>query len=430
MGTVTVADGMTEAEVGSLFEHVKRYLPSFHTEDFMTDDTNTFWKGYNKAMKRNAKATLINRDLFEPFFRKMKEICLVRNRNVFVAKYTLILGYLRKNEESVLSSYMENSWSDRVDQWAAFGWLGSCVNTSMLCERFHKTPKHEMLEGKANKESGLKEGKYRLQQHHKAPTLAVNKYHGQRHLVCRCCWSWNLGSEGQWKLILRGRTILSMRRGNGCAACPYAYACSCPTDVRRGISCTHVHAALLYAAAGRRSQQNCGLSLSSIEVKRLGVYVGVEEISRSSPDIQDGNRDLLQGIEMEKASIREDVIKIMRRPTEGAQMSMEQTLRNLERLRKTTDSLADNAEGATTTCALHAAQMFLLSAIFKLLLRYGNYRSEPICARRSKLCDESHCWTFGTARKKRTLSNMRRLDAYRMYQQQRVPSRWNRVRQQ
>ncbi|KAK6764410.1 hypothetical protein RB195_024654 [Necator americanus] len=129
---------MTEAEVGSLFEHVKRYLPSFHTEDFMTDDTNTFWKGYNK------------RDLFEPFFRKMKEICLVRNRNVFVAKYTLILGYLRKNEESVLSSYMENSWSDRVDQWAAFGWLGSCVNTSMLCERFHKTPKHEMLEGKAN----------------------------------------------------------------------------------------------------------------------------------------------------------------------------------------------------------------------------------------------------------------------------------------
>ncbi|KAK6764405.1 hypothetical protein RB195_024654 [Necator americanus] len=390
MGTVTVADGMTEAEVGSLFEHVKRYLPSFHTEDFMTDDTNTFWKGYNKAMKRNAKATLINRDLFEPFFRKMKEICLVRNRNVFVAKYTLILGYLRKNEESVLSSYMENSWSDRVDQWAAFGWLGSCVNTSMLCERFHKTPKHEMLEGKANKESGLKEGKYRLQQHHKAPTTM------EAHIA--------------WK-----NNIVHATRKDGCAACPYAYACSCPTDVRRGISCTHVHAALLYAAAGRRSQQN---------------YVGVEEISRSSPDIQDGNRDLLQGIEMEKASIREDVIKIMRRPTEGAQMSMEQTLRNLERLRKTTDSLADNAEGATTTCALHAAQMFLLSAIFKLLLRYGNYRSEPICARRSKLCDESHCWTFGTARKKRTLSNMRRLDAYRMYQQQRVPSRWNRVRQQ
>ncbi|KAK6764408.1 hypothetical protein RB195_024654 [Necator americanus] len=412
MGTVTVADGMTEAEVGSLFEHVKRYLPSFHTEDFMTDDTNTFWKGYNKAMKRNAKATLINRDLFEPFFRKMKEICLVRNRNVFVAKYTLILGYLRKNEESVLSSYMENSWSDRVDQWAAFGWLGSCVNTSMLCERFHKTPKHEMLEGKANKESGLKEGKYRLQQHHKAPTLAVNKYHGQRHLVCRCCWSWNLGSEGQWKLILRGRTILSMRRGK--------------MDV------LHAHM-LTPALVPRISVIRSSRTPLAAKLWVVIVFdrdVGVEEISRSSPDIQDGNRDLLQGIEMEKASIREDVIKIMRRPTEGAQMSMEQTLRNLERLRKTTDSLADNAEGATTTCALHAAQMFLLSAIFKLLLRYGNYRSEPICARRSKLCDESHCWTFGTARKKRTLSNMRRLDAYRMYQQQRVPSRWNRVRQQ
>ncbi|KAK6764774.1 hypothetical protein RB195_024919 [Necator americanus] len=133
-----------------------------------------------------------------------------------------------------------------------------------------------------------------------------------------------------------------------------------------------IHAALLYAAAGRRSQQNCGLSLSSAEGEEAdsvqdalyssdgdeemmeaavddevesAVGVGAEETLRSSTDIQDGNRDLLQRIEMEMALIRENVIKMMRRPTEGAQMSMEQTLRNLEQLRKTTDSLADNAEG-------------------------------------------------------------------------------------
>ncbi|KAK6734859.1 hypothetical protein RB195_018192 [Necator americanus] len=41
-------------------------------------------------------------DLFEPFLWKMKEICLVRNRNVFAAKYTLILRYLRENEETFL----------------------------------------------------------------------------------------------------------------------------------------------------------------------------------------------------------------------------------------------------------------------------------------------------------------------------------------
>ncbi|KAK6763017.1 hypothetical protein RB195_023644 [Necator americanus] len=155
---------MTEAEVGLLFEHVKKYLPSFHTDYFMTDDTNTFWNGYSKAfsssstkrllclwhvqqaMKRNSNTKLINRDLFEPLLRKLKEIRLVRNRNVFVAKYTSMLRYLRENEESGLASYMENSWSDRVEQWAAFGRLRSCVNTSMLCERFHKTLKHEVLD--------------------------------------------------------------------------------------------------------------------------------------------------------------------------------------------------------------------------------------------------------------------------------------------
>ncbi|KAK6730492.1 hypothetical protein RB195_007135 [Necator americanus] len=47
---------------------------------------------------------------------------------------------------------------------------------------------------------------------------------------------------------------------------------------------------------------------------------------------------------MEMASIRENVIKMMKRTTKGAQMSMEQTLRNLEQLRKMADSLADNAE--------------------------------------------------------------------------------------
>ncbi|KAK6764775.1 hypothetical protein RB195_024919 [Necator americanus] len=105
-----------------------------------------------------------------------------------------------------------------------------------------------------------------------------------------------------------------------------------------------IHAALLYAAAGRRSQQNCGLSLSSAEGEEAD---SVQDALYSS----DGDEEMMEAAvddeveSAEMALIRENVIKMMRRPTEGAQMSMEQTLRNLEQLRKTTDSLADNAEG-------------------------------------------------------------------------------------
>ncbi|RCN50320.1 hypothetical protein ANCCAN_03542 [Ancylostoma caninum] len=164
---------MTEVEVGIMFEQVRKFLPSFHTDFFMTDDTNTFWNGFKRAfpsscaqkllcfwhvqqaMKRNAKKELKNSDdLLEPFVNKAREICHARDKDTFVAKYTSLLKFLRVKDEDEAAAYMEKSWSHRVEQWAAFGRLGSCVNTSMLCERFHKTLKHDILGGKANKRRG------------------------------------------------------------------------------------------------------------------------------------------------------------------------------------------------------------------------------------------------------------------------------------
>ncbi|KAK6745843.1 hypothetical protein RB195_012142 [Necator americanus] len=51
-----------------------------------------------------------------------------------------------------------------------------------------------------------------------------------------------------------------------------------------------------------------------------GSDVGVEVNLKSSTDIQDGNRNLLQSIEMKMAPIRENVIKMMRTPTESARV--------------------------------------------------------------------------------------------------------------
>ncbi|KAK6761992.1 hypothetical protein RB195_022910 [Necator americanus] len=113
---------MTEVEVGSLFGHVEKYLSSFYTDYFMTDDTNTFWNGYNKVAacengpNYRSSARLLQAVPHEDE-RDMPRRC---HRNVFVAKYTSILRYLRENEGSVLASDMKNSWSDRVDQRGAW----------------------------------------------------------------------------------------------------------------------------------------------------------------------------------------------------------------------------------------------------------------------------------------------------------------------
>ncbi|KAK6735699.1 hypothetical protein RB195_018746 [Necator americanus] len=326
---------MTDIEVGMMFEHVKKLLPSFHTDNFITDDTNTFWNGFSKvflsswnkrllclwhvqqAMKRNANAKVVNRDLSEPFLRKMRDICLVRERSVFVTQYTSMLKYVRENDESTLASYMENTWSNRVDQWAAFGRLGSCVSTSMLCERFHKKLKHEMLEGKANvridrllqllialtteleedreimKERGLEEGRYRLQQHHKAHTSAVNKYCGQQQLV-------TVVGPGTW-------------------------------EVKEN---------------GSRSQQDAVSSVvdGEVENEHNGPYSsdGDEEMMEVVVEDDVENESVARSSTDMYASARESMLKVMREPTGGTGMEIEQVLQQMDELTKRLGLLAEN----------------------------------------------------------------------------------------
>ncbi|KAK6762244.1 hypothetical protein RB195_023092 [Necator americanus] len=182
----------------------------------------------------------------------------------------------------------------------------------MLCELFHKKKlKHEMLEGKANvridrllqlfiaeleedreimKERGLEEGRYRLQQHHKTHTSAINKYCGQQQRA-------TVVGRGTWEVKENGisyrveeyyfpcdKEFNNHWRREGCGACPYAFSCTCPVDVKSGISCVHVHAALMYAASGRRSQ---GDGVSS-------VVDGEAENEHNGPYSSDGDEEMME----------------------------------------------------------------------------------------------------------------------------------------
>ncbi|KAK6742616.1 hypothetical protein RB195_010087 [Necator americanus] len=149
-------------------------------------------------------------------------------------------------------------------------------------------------------------------------------------------------------------------RRDGCGACPYAFACTCCMDVKSGVSCVHVHAALLYAGAGRRSQEDASSSVVSRETEsaryssdgdeemmEIVVEGDVEnevEVGRSSTDIEDRHRDIFRRMEMEYASARESLFKVMRNPTAGTRMGLEQAESKLKEFRKMIDDLAGNVE--------------------------------------------------------------------------------------
>ncbi|KAK6761979.1 hypothetical protein RB195_022902 [Necator americanus] len=82
-----------------------------------------------------------------------------------------------------------------------------------------------------------------------------------------------------------------------CGACPYDFACSCSMDEKSGVSCVHVHAALLYAAAGYRSRQ---YALPSV----------VSRKAEDGPYSSDGDEEVIEvvvedHVENEKENMRQ-----------------------------------------------------------------------------------------------------------------------------
>ncbi|KHJ80066.1 hypothetical protein OESDEN_20268 [Oesophagostomum dentatum] len=215
---------MTEEEVTLLFEQVKMLVPSFETAYFMSDDSNSFYNAFRRvfpgsearkllctfhitqAVKRNT-GKLSNRSHAPMVVAKISELCKTSNPRTFAMQYTRLLTFLREQNEAAMVEYFERNWSSRVTQWGAFGRNYSCMNTSMLIERFHRKLKHEFSDVKSNMRldslldilislvpfmeedrqikmaRGLREGRHRLQEHHRAHDLALKMFSGRVDLV-------------------------------------------------------------------------------------------------------------------------------------------------------------------------------------------------------------------------------------------------------
>ncbi|KAL6726811.1 hypothetical protein Aduo_008743 [Ancylostoma duodenale] len=155
LATVVVADERKGAlpAVGIMFEHVKKFLLSFHTDFFMTDDTNSFRNGFRRAfpslwvkkllylwhmqqaMKRNVKTDLNNSDLLEPFVEKMRETCLLSGREMFASKYTSVLKSLSEQGEDKMAAYMVESWT--LYESLAFRWKEEKKKADTECKNYY-----------------------------------------------------------------------------------------------------------------------------------------------------------------------------------------------------------------------------------------------------------------------------------------------------
>ncbi|RCN44393.1 hypothetical protein ANCCAN_09607 [Ancylostoma caninum] len=183
---------------------------------------------------------------------------------------------------------------------------------------------------------GLREGRHRLQEQHRAHALAIQIYGRNREAV-------KIVAEGRWtvqdrsgmRYVEQDICICDAKLNNhcqedGCGACAYAFRCECLYDSKSGVCCAHVHAVLLYGSEGRihdDSAQRTTVSAFAPQTPTTSdaysvvddsstptsteLYV-VERSAHSDTDMLDHNKDAVQQIEAAMAALRADLISISR----------------------------------------------------------------------------------------------------------------------
>lgn len=204
-------------------------------------------------------------------------------------------------------------------------------------------------------ERGLEEGRYRLREQHKAHELARRKFHDKPDNITPV-------QAGIWH-VLDGETTYIVKESecpcdsklnnhckrDMCGACSYSFSCDCRHDTRSGISCAHIHAAVLYAPKNRLTMdEEEGRYLSTVpsphfdendsdDINRANQECDLndpeDEPGPSTVDILDSNRDYMQRFDTAIAALRADMLSLSGIGNTPANESMSEVVAELERIR-------------------------------------------------------------------------------------------------
>ncbi|KAK6046396.1 hypothetical protein COOONC_16099 [Cooperia oncophora] len=246
---------MSESELVTLFDKVKELVPAFAPDFFMSDDAASFHNAFLRvfpnahtrkilcnwhvlqAFKRSARKKLTKvgpitqykpetrfsiisflwPSLLGEFMSRIRLVSRSCKPVIFTKRYGDTLTFLLNESQHNLVDYLHRNWTQRVEEWGAHHRKGAVMNTSMMCERWHKHLKREVFCSKSKiridelvdalittvkemkddaaviEQRGLVEGRWRLQNHHISHNKAISIYGNMREQI-------HVVEPGLWKV--------------------------------------------------------------------------------------------------------------------------------------------------------------------------------------------------------------------------------------
>ncbi|CAJ0588737.1 unnamed protein product [Cylicocyclus nassatus] len=304
-GAFLLSSAMDVCACQALFEEIKKLYEEFNPKFFVTDDTMVFWNAYKTVFPSNETIKLLcawhcQRAIFEKL-----NTCLPRNSEKrrllggwlktlftqcnkveFSKAKGMLLGLLAEQRMTdsgihAFEDYFRRYYLRREEEWAPYNRVASIANTTMICERWHRTLKYTFLGSSSNKRAdelvhiligitpilarehliqdarGIIEGKFRAKENclrHKR-AVEIKEYAPQK----MSSNEWRVPSfdtpQKWYKLTVAACPCdTDDTHCPLCHVCPVAIACSCPDGIKSGMSCKHAHAWTIYRGNDESSQ--------------------------------------------------------------------------------------------------------------------------------------------------------------------------------
>ncbi|KAK6049505.1 hypothetical protein COOONC_12991 [Cooperia oncophora] len=398
---------MSENELVALFDKVKELVPTFAPEFFMSDDAASFYNAFRQvfpnartrkllcnwhvlqAFKRAARKKLTKTSLLGEFMTRIRLVSRSCKPVLFAKRYGDTLTFLLNEKQQEMVDYLHQNWTHRIEEWGAQHRKRAVMNTSMMCERWHKHLKREVFSSKSkiridelvdalittvkemkedaevivsldsdhcsgknfskimsfrNIEGSLKAGGA-SETTLSITNKALSDYEKLKEFI-------SVVEPGLWKIRSRRsnrfymveeerctcKKDLNHCRKPGCSACPYSFFCECDDDRKAGISCVHVHAVVLYAPQGRLANTEAVETIDNNVDCCDVAHAALDFPSSSSSQLDvpdrtrlDTNKELLQRLEMEYASIHSGLRRIASQPIEQAEHLLNEALVSMKR---------------------------------------------------------------------------------------------------
>ena len=149
------------------FSRIRERCGDVKTEIFMSDDTEAYHNAWASVFSRPDKKLLCSWNVDRSWRRKIGEH--IKDKQQQAEVYTAFKGLQNKISETgfrrslqhvlpwlrdiseLMASYFKKEYARRPREWASCFRVGTCANTNMFVESFHRTLKEVYFERKQNR---------------------------------------------------------------------------------------------------------------------------------------------------------------------------------------------------------------------------------------------------------------------------------------